>query len=340
VAGCPDGYIPSGTLIELPNGRYYGSTAGGGKDGIGTVFDVTSSGKLTTIYNFGSQPNDGVNPYSGVVAARDGNLYGTTSNGGTLGYGTLYRLALDGVKTTIVNFGPAGNPIAPEYSLVQGRDGNLYGVTGYGGSSNNGAVFKATPDGKLKLLYSFCGQPHCADGAEPAGIIQGKDGSLYGTTSVGGAYRKGTVFQVKRTGTLTTLYSFCSVVGCGDGWLPITPVIQATDGNFYGTTFFGGEHNLGTIFEITPTGSLSTLHSFDGTDGSGPWGLVQDTDGNLYGTTGSGLHIWRESGHWLFVCDVKGQGKRWLRASGQALEQASSEGSLSSEDELESTLRG
>jgi uncharacterized repeat protein (TIGR03803 family) len=140
----------------------------------------------------------------------------------------------------------------------------------------------------MTKLYSFCSsQTDCSDGALPAaGLVQANDGNLYGTTSAGGALpaRGGTVFKITPTGTRTTLYSFCAQSSCTDGYSPVD-LVQATDGNFYGTTFYGGANNFGTAFRIAPTGSLTTLYSFGVSDGAT---LVQTTDGAFYGTTNDG----------------------------------------------------
>ena len=135
---------------------------------------------------------------------------------------------------------------------------------------------KSTPSGTLTTLYSFAG----SDGAQPtAGLVQGSDGNLYGTTSADG----GTVFKITPSGALTTLYNF----GGSDGVKPYAGLVQGSDGNFYGTTYYGGENDLGTVFpKITPGGTLTTLHSFAGGDGAQPGAaLVQASDGNFYGTT-------------------------------------------------------
>ena len=139
----------------------------------------------------------------------------------------------------------------------------------------------------MTTLYSFCSQESCADGAQPEGVlIQGTDGNFYGTTSLGGALGDGSVFMLTTSGTLTTLYSFCSQSRCNDGGYPAAGVIQGSDGDFYETTLLGGANNDGTVFKITPSGTLTTLHSFDYTDGYKPIaGLVQASDGNFYGTT-------------------------------------------------------
>jgi uncharacterized repeat protein (TIGR03803 family) len=181
-----------------------------------------------------------------------------------------------------------------EAGLVQGTDGNLYGTTYTGGAAGSGTVFKITPGGTLTRLYSFCSQSDCTDGAGPyAAVIQATDGNFYGTTVNGGAYAYGTVFKITPSGMLTTLYSFCTQSDCADGEEPYGGLIQATDGNLYGTTYFGGAYSHGTVFKITLTGTLTTLHSFCAqtgcTDGGYTQaGLVQGSDGNFYGTTITG----------------------------------------------------
>jgi len=182
----------------------------------------------------------------------------------------------------------------PVAGLIQGTDGKFYGTTEYGGASNAcwsgnhavgcGTVFEITPNGAL-TTYSFNG----ADGAYPyAGLAEGTDGNFYGTTSFGGANGHfGTVFKITASGMLTTLHSFDGT----DGEAPAAGPVQATslDGNFYGTTTSGGAYGAGTLFKITPGGTLTTLYSFDGKDGEWPYaGLVQATDGNFYGTTAFG----------------------------------------------------
>jgi uncharacterized repeat protein (TIGR03803 family) len=184
-----------------------------------------------------------------------------------------------------------GHPLA---ALVQGSDGNFYGTANLGGINGVGTVYKITPRGALTLLYAFCSQSGCADGAYPAAaLVQGSDGDFYGTTSQGGANGLGTVFKITASGTLTTLYSFCSQSGCTDGAGLLAGLVQGSDGNFYGTTFNGGANGGGTVFQITPSGTLTTLYSFCSqsgcTDGANPYaGLVQGSDGNFYGTTYDG----------------------------------------------------
>ena len=170
---------------------------------------------------------------------------------------------------------------SPEAGLVQGADGSFYGTTSGGGGSNLGTVFEITSNGTISTLHSFTGTG--SDGSNPyAGLVQGTDGSFYGTTSAGGSSNLGTVFRITSSGTISTLHSF---TGTGsDGSNPYAGLLQGTDGSFYGTTYAGGSSNLGTVFEITSNGTISTLHSFTGTgsDGSYPYaGLVQGTDAQL-----------------------------------------------------------
>lgn len=172
--------------------------------------------------------------------------------------------------------------------LVQSTDGNIYGTTRYGGAHNWGTFFKMTPEGALTTLYNFCSQALCSDGRSPnSGLIQGSDGNFYGTTIGGGTFDGGTFFKITPEGTLTTLYSFCAAQGnCPNPSEPMAGVIQAADGNFYGTTAYGGAYDDGTVFKVTPGGTLTVLHSFDGTDGTYSTArLIQTTDGNFYGTT-------------------------------------------------------
>jgi uncharacterized repeat protein (TIGR03803 family) len=186
----------------------------------------------------------------------------------------------------------------PYAGVIQGNDGNFYGTTGVGGANGYGTVFQLTPSGTLTIRYSFCtvvepSPGFCLDGDLPyAGVIQGTDGSFYGTTFAGGAngLDDGTVFQLTPSGTLTILYSFCNQAGCADGEAPYAGVIQGNDGNFYGTTFEAGAMGVGTVFQLTPSGTLTTLYSFCSqascADGDDPYaGVIQGNDGNFYGTT-------------------------------------------------------
>lgn len=188
--------------------------------------------------------------------------------------------------TTLLNF-TGSNGANPLFgSLIQGKDGNFYGTASAGGAHSQGTVFRLTPQGVLRTLYSFCALSGCADGAAPyAGLILGKDGNFYGTTEAGGSRNAGTIFKITAQGKLTVLHSF----NFNDGANPYAPLVLATNGNFYGTTESGGKNLLGTVFKMTPQGVLTTLHSFNGTDGSFPESaLVPVSGGNFYGTTYNG----------------------------------------------------
>jgi uncharacterized repeat protein (TIGR03803 family) len=292
-----DGANP-GSLIQATDGKLYGSAYFGGNTSdcntfCGTVFKITPAGTLTLLYTFctlsGCADGDVPGP---LMQAADGKFYGTTQSGGTNLYdGTVFKITPSGTLTTLHNFSGADGS-GPEGVMVQAGDGNIYGTTTGGGSSNNcnsgcGTVFRITPGGALTTLHSF----DLVDGAYPgfAGLVQGVDGNLYGTTSAGGTGSActggcGTVFKITTNGTLTTLYDFNSANGAN----PEAPMVQAANGNFYGTTLFGGANNGGTIFKLTPSGTLTMVHSFSGADGSGPDALVRATDGNFYGTAESG----------------------------------------------------
>jgi uncharacterized repeat protein (TIGR03803 family) len=296
---CANGEHPEGGLVQATNGNLYGTTRFGGAYGHGTFFSMTLRGTLTTLYSFCSLSNctDGQGPYGTLVQGANGDFYGTTEEGGANGFGTVFKITPSGSPTTLHSFCSQGYPCAdgqsPSGGLVQAIDGDFYGTTSDGGANNVGTVFKITPTGTLTTLYSFCSQSGCTNGYYPQGLVQATDGDFYGTTSDGGANGGGTVFKITPTGTPTTLYSFCSQSGCADGESPTAALIQATDGDFYGTTFLGGIANsscqfasCGTVFKITPGGALTTLHSFDFSDGANPQGgLLQDTNGTFYGTT-------------------------------------------------------
>jgi len=252
-----DGAWPYWALLQATDGNLYGVTPSRGAYGYGTVFKITPSGALTTTHSFcsGSGCPDGAGPEAGLVQAADGSLYGITVNGGAYGAGTVFKITLSGTLTTLQSFDYTDGS-GPYTALVQATDGNFYGTTCCGGANGFGTVFNLTPSGTLTTLYSFCSQSGCADGRYPyGGLIQSSDGNLYGTTTEGGANGDGTIFKITSSSTLTTLYTFCSQGGCTDGANPYAGLVQATDGNLYGTTYNGGAYNNGTVFEISPSGT-------------------------------------------------------------------------------------
>jgi uncharacterized repeat protein (TIGR03803 family) len=230
--------------------------------------------------------NDGGDPVAGLVQASDGNLYGTTFENGTNGYGAIFRISTSGVMTPLYSFTDGHDGAHPDAGLIQASDGNLYGTAEDGGTNGDGTVFRMTTKGVLTPLYSFTGGH---DGGDPrGGLVQATDGNLYGTTADGGTNFDGTIFRITTNGALTSLHSF---IGSHDGDFPEATLVQAVDGNLYGTTYEGGTNGYGAIFRITTTnGLLTPLYSFtNGSDGAYPVaGLVQANDGNLYGTTEDG----------------------------------------------------
>jgi uncharacterized repeat protein (TIGR03803 family) len=282
---------PAGALVQGTNGDLYGTSYGFD----GNVFKITLEGTLTDL-----QPmyrGIGTYPFAGLIEADDGNFYGTASEGGSDGGGTVFKITPDGILTPIYSFcipSVCAGGFHPIAGLVQATNGDFYGTALHGGVNGYGTVYKVTPGGTGTTLYSFCSQSDCADGESPkAALIQGIDGNLYGTTYAGGVKGDGTVFKITPSGALTTLYAFCSQSNCTDGANPVAALVQGTDGNFYGTTYAGGANGDGTLFKMTPDGTLTTLYTFcsqsNCTDGSEPAAsLIQGTDGDFYGTTDSG----------------------------------------------------
>jgi uncharacterized repeat protein (TIGR03803 family) len=299
-ASSTDGKAPWSGLVQGSDGNFYGTTTAGGSNNKGTVFKVTPAGTLTVLYSFGSLTNnaDGYTPYSGLIQGSDGNFYGTTSDGGPNGGGTVFKVTPAGVLTVIYSFSLSGSDgLGPLGTLLQASDGNFYGTTAEGGANNTGVVFKVTPAGVETVLHSF-GPSSSGDAAAPqtAALIQGSDGNFYGTTPGGGANNTGAVFKITPAGVETVLYSFGSDTGT-DGNEPYAGLTQGSDGNFYGTTRVGGANGAGTVFKITPAGVETVIYSFpaiNGTNSADPYsGLLLGSDGNFYGTTlnGGGANV-------------------------------------------------
>jgi uncharacterized repeat protein (TIGR03803 family) len=264
--GGNDGGSPNG-LVQGSDGYFYGTTQIGGTSGIGwggdgTVFKISPNGVLTSLYSF-TGGNDGGQPQAGLVEASDGSFYGTTLVGGNTkttwagGYGTVFKISHTGALTTLYSFTGLNDGFAP-YALVQGSDGNFYGRTwGDGRGGFDGTVFKISTSGAYTTLYSF-GDLYSIIGIYPTdGLVEGSDGSFYGTTYSGGTtnyniisgtYGGGTVFKISTNGAYTTLYSFTDG---NDGGQPYGALVQGSDGYFYGTTSSGGAGGVGTIFRLT-----------------------------------------------------------------------------------------
>lgn len=300
-SACSDGSFAE-WVTQGSDGNLYGETYGGGANGQGSVFKITTSGQLTSLYSFCAQTacSDGALPQSALVEGSDGSFYGTTVAGGKHNQGTVFKIDTSGILTTLYNFcakSACTDGAGPYIGLRLASDGNFYGTTAFGGTSTAcnlgcGTVFKITSSGTLTTLYSFCSQANCADGSTPQGLLlQASDGNFYGTTDGGGAINAGTAFKMNSSGKFRTLHSFCTG-SCTDGAVPYAGLIQGKDGNFYGTAAVGGAKGYGTVFKMSATGKIVTLHSFDNLDGFTPAAeLLQASDGSLYGGTEEGGNL-------------------------------------------------
>jgi uncharacterized repeat protein (TIGR03803 family) len=288
VTNCADGVAPFDALVQGPDGNFYGNTNQGGAYNAGTIFKITPEGALTTLYSF-CACGDGGYPQASLVTGPDGNFYGTTQNGGVANsMGTFFKVTPRGTLTALYSFNPTTDGFGVG-ELVFGPGGNFYGAMSNGGANNAGTVFEITPEGTFTTLYSFCALTNCTDGANPiAGLTLGADGNYYGTTGGGEGASVGTVFKLAN-GKLTTLYSFNPADYYVDGAEPQGQLVLGTDGNFYGTTYVGGENSAGIIFQITPEGELTPLHSFNFFAANPTTAMIQATNGSFFGTTGGSL---------------------------------------------------
>jgi uncharacterized repeat protein (TIGR03803 family) len=285
-------------LISDSNGNLYGTNQIGGDlncwvvgPGCGTVFKVDSTGQYTVLHTFTG--TDGATPRASLILDPAGNLYGTTSDGGASGVGTVFKLDAAGKNFRSLHSFTWTDGAYPWYGMIWDKNGgNLYGTTNYGGASGNGTVFKLDSAGQLTVLYSFTGG---ADGAYIfAPLIRDAAGNLYGTACLAGAYGWGTIFKLDSNGVFTVLYSF---TGGADGAVPRGGLTRDAAGNLYGTTESGGSRTgydgWGTVFKVDSSGWLTVLHTFTGTlDGAIPRApLLRDNSGNLYGTAEQGGNL-------------------------------------------------
>jgi uncharacterized repeat protein (TIGR03803 family) len=318
-----NGGNPQFSLVLGGDGNFYGTSAEGGTNSLGAVFRVTPGGTVTALVSFAFDAN-GAAPTASLTLGPDGALYGTTSFGGNIGGGTIFKITTAGALTTLHSF-QLTEGFVHQAALTVGPDGNLYGTSRDGGSADRGAVFRITTNGVYATIASFIG----TNGAiAMSQLTVGADGQLYGTTQLGGAANMGTVFKVTTNGVLTTLASFTNSAnaqpvsglllasdgyfyGCSQGAVyKVTPdgllttvvslmpldglnpqggLTPGPDGNFYGTTRAGGSNNFGTIFRLTSAGTLTRMFAFNLTNGAFPQStLTLGKDGNFYGTTASG----------------------------------------------------
>jgi uncharacterized repeat protein (TIGR03803 family) len=247
---------------------------------------------FTVLHTFAGPTKDGGNPEAGLILDSTRNLYGTTASGGASDSGTVFRVTAAGKEMLLYSFGEAPTDGTQAVaSLLRDSKGNLYGTTENGGASFAGTVFKLDKARKETLLFSFNGG---TTGNNPvAGLVMDAKGNLYGTAESGGLGsfgNGGIVFKIDTAGHESTLYNFCSVTSCTDGWTPKAGLIL-WKGNLYGTTRAGGTHDFGTVFKLTPSGKETVLYSFGENTDDGFYpvaGLVPDSKGNFYGTTSAG----------------------------------------------------
>lgn len=265
-------------IAQGSDGNLWGGTEGSGGASCGTLFNTTLTGDLTTLFRFACA--DGDQAWD-VILGFDGNYYGVTFFGGPDNDGTIFKLTPLGTVTLLHSFN--GSDGSAPTSIIQAEDGNFYGSTYHGGSLGNGTIYKMTPTGALSTLYTF----DSTHGAGPySKLTLGVDGNLYGTTSNGGDFGGGTVYRVSLSGTITVLHSFGQTSTSGYG--PVNRPVQGPDGNFYGSTPYGGTAAKGTLYRVTPAGTFTNIHNFTGLDGYFPVGMILGSDGNFYGTTEQG----------------------------------------------------
>ncbi len=286
--GPGDGQNPASGLELGSDGDFYATTTGGGTYGRGTIsFKISTAGTLTTLYSFGAN-GSGATP-QGLTLLDDGIFYGTTSAGGANNLGTVYKMTSAGVQTVLYSFTAGADGQIPVAGLSPANDGNLYGVTFYGGANNVGTLFRIAPNGTgYATVYSFGG--NTADGTYPGNKLRtAPDGNLYGSTGSGGAGGYGTIFKYDLSSRVTSVvHAFAG--GPADGNFPSSRLRVGNDGNLYGVTFFGGYFDSGTFFRLDASGTLSVLYSFSGGAGgqSPNSSLLLTSDGDFLGTTVTG----------------------------------------------------
>ncbi len=276
--GPNDGEYPEAGLVSDATGNLYGTTVAGGTYSSGTIFELSPEGMETILHSFAGPPGDGLAPaYGALLRDAAGDLYGTTSSGGTSDVGTVFKQAPNGKETILANL--SGSNGYPYSGLIQDSQGNLYATASGAGRDDYGSVFEVTRTGKLSTLYSFTAG---LGGERPVGgLVRDSAGNLYGTTELGGSSRAGTVFEV--TGGTEGAYSLTKQ----SGGAPEAGLVRDAAGNLYGTTSAGTASDDGSVFRLSPTDALTVMHKFTGSpDGATPYsGLVRDPSGNFYGIT-------------------------------------------------------
>jgi uncharacterized repeat protein (TIGR03803 family) len=275
--GSDAGTLPYAPLTRRRDGMFYGTTCGSG----GAVFQMTPDGDLTVVHAFAANADGGC-PQGALLETEDGGFYGTAPFGGSSGSGTIFRVTGDGTFDVLYAF-PGSEEGRSPTTLLQAADGAIYGIAAEGGAFNRGTVFRLTDDGSALDVHTFTGD---VDGAVPSALIQATDGTFYGLTTSGGDAGGGTFFQLAADGSFAALYSFSADRSTSAP--PSGGLLQATDGDIYGTTAWDGDYGRGAVFRWTRAGTLTILHSFAGGAEGVPIGLLQATDGNFYGATYAG----------------------------------------------------
>ncbi|HEX4121771.1 MAG TPA: choice-of-anchor tandem repeat GloVer-containing protein, partial [Verrucomicrobiae bacterium] len=288
-SGAP--YMPASSLLLLGGSNLYGTVLSNGAVASSVLYSVGTNGSFNTVLTFPG-PLDGASLRSALVRSPSGLLYGTASQGGLSQAGTIFQMQTNGILSPAYAFTGEDDGANPN-TLYADADGSFYGTASTGGANQLGTLFHFTTNGAVDPLYSFTGG---ADGANPQGaVILASDGWFYGTASAGGSpSTNGTLFRFRTLdGALLNMQPIYSFSGGNDGSQPDCALLQASDGNLYGTTYAGGSNNLGTVFRLTTNGILTSLYSFlGGTNGSNPYGgLIQAEDGYLYGTTEGGTNF-------------------------------------------------
>jgi uncharacterized repeat protein (TIGR03803 family) len=297
-----DGANPAGGLVRDAKGNFYGTTNYGHEPaGYGTVFEVSKTGEETVLHAFAGGSSDGANPLGGLLRDNDGNLYGTTIAAGGSDNGTIFKVSKAGKETVLHSFAgyPSDGANPTLAGVLMDKNGNLYGVTYFGGSGAGcpggcGAVYKLSKSGGYAVLHSFTGGT--TDGCYPYGTpVMDKNGNLYGTTVGCGSSNAGLVWRVSKKGTETVLHNFSG--GSSDGAYPEAGMIMDAQGNLYGDTTGGGDlscifvdgNGCGVVYELNTKGVVTVLHVFTGPDGAFPCGvLMRDANGAFYGTASGG----------------------------------------------------
>jgi len=296
----PSGAVTPVALTIGSDGYFYGANETGGMDGYGSVFKISPAGTLTTLYSF-QNSTDGSYPVGTLVQGSDGNFYGETNQGGDVslcfnpylglsnGCGTLFRITPAGAFSVVYTFQGTTDGGFPSGGLVQGSDGNYYGLTG-------GTVFRYVPGGSVTTIATF---PTTNAIAAPNGpLVEDASGNYWGTAAEGGAYGEGVVFKASAANGFQLVWTFCSDTNCAGGGTPYAPLFAASDGNFYGSTFAGSDpagcagFGCGTVFRVTPAGVLTALYSSTDSntlDGVLPGStVIQGSNGKFYTTAGHG----------------------------------------------------